>query len=364
MATLEKDSHSEAPLVIVVGAGLGGLSAAVAIALAGHYRVLVLEAASKLGEIGAGIQLSSNCSKLLIRWGCAKYLEPNVVAPHHGRVCRWQDGEILTDRIMNPTAEEKFGAPYWHIHRADLHQGLLDRARELGVELRTNAPVTKVQTGDGETSPGVTLESGETFECIFVVGADGIHSKIRTTLFPGFEKPRPTGDLAYRFRVATADMLEDETLKPLAETPDTHSWWGPGKHIVGYMLRGKQMYNVITLFPDDGSLGDATRGTGTSDHLKEIYDGWCPKYRKPRATKIQMFSRDQRARNHLPDGPEQRERDALLKNPDQQTKSHVWTWDEADSSPAGDWVTGLHGYDAEHEAVKAIRSEGLAVLKT
>ncbi|RSL90279.1 hypothetical protein CDV31_015702 [Fusarium ambrosium] len=86
----------------------------------------------------------------------------------------------------------------------------------------------------------------------------------------------------------------------------------------------------------------------------EIYS----KYRKPRATKIQLFSRQQRTRNHLPDGPEQQERDAVLKNPDQQTKAHVWTWDSTDGGPAQDWVTGLHSYDAEHEAVKALRSEG------
>ncbi|RSL53257.1 hypothetical protein CEP54_010503 [Fusarium duplospermum] len=439
MATTNDSSTPPKPLAIIVGAGLGGLAAAVAIALSGQYRVQVLEAASKLGEIGAGIQLSSNCSRLLIRWGCDKFLRDNVVAPRHGRVCRWQNGEILTDRIMNPSAEERFGAPYWHIHRADLHQALLDRAIELGADLRTNACVTKVRVGDADTSASVTLESGETLDCDLLIGADGIRSRVRNSIFPDFEAPRPTGDLAYRFRVNTADLLDDEILKPLGENPDTHSWWGPGKHIVGYMLRGKQMYNVITLFPDDGSLGDATRGTGTIEHLKEMYQGWCPqverlinraqesqlikwklmdlpplerwndgrcvllgdachpmlpylaqgscsamedagflaeclkhlpgrietaaeiysKYRKPRATKIQLFSRQQRIRNHLPDGPEQQERDAVLKNPDQQTKAHVWAWDSTDGGPAQDWVTGLHGYDAEHEAVKALRLEGL-----
>lgn len=126
-------------------------------------------------------------------------------------------------------------------------------------------------TSDGTKETG-TLASGETLECDFLVG---VKSSIRESLFPEFAIPVPTGDLAYRFTVRTQDMLEDENLLPLATTPDTHSWWGPEKHVVGYMLRGEKLYNVVAVFPDDGSLGEATRASGSLEQLKEIYQGWC-----------------------------------------------------------------------------------------
>lgn len=263
-------------LIIIVGAGLGGLAAAIAIGLTGQFRIQVLEAAPKLGEIGAGIQLSPNCSRLLMRWGVMKFLKNNVVAPRNGRVRGWRTGELLTDRIMNPSAEEKFGAPYWHVHRADLHEALLNRALELGADLRTNALVKKAGMSSEATKATVTLASGETLKCDFLIGADGIKSSVRESLFPNFAAPVPTGDLAYRFTVRTEDMLDDQNLLPLATTPDTHSWWGPGKHMVGYMLRGEKIYNVVAVFPDDGSLGEATRASGSLEQLREIYQGWCP----------------------------------------------------------------------------------------
>lgn len=101
------ESSLPKPLVIIVGAGLGGLAAAITIGLTGQFRAQVLEAAPRLGEIGAGIQLSPNCSRLLMRWGILKFLEDSVVAPRNGRVRGWRTGELLTDRIMNPSAEGK-----------------------------------------------------------------------------------------------------------------------------------------------------------------------------------------------------------------------------------------------------------------
>jgi salicylate hydroxylase len=168
------------PLVIVVGAGLGGLAAGIAIRLTGRYAVLVLESAAELQEIGAGIQVSPNCTRLLERWGIARYLEGKAVMPACSRVCRWRDGAILSQARVGEDLQARFGAPYWHVHRADLHSALLRRLEDLGGVLRTASHVVDANTaGDYRGQSSVTLRTGEVLACDFVVGADGLRSKIR-----------------------------------------------------------------------------------------------------------------------------------------------------------------------------------------
>lgn len=129
--------------VLVVGAGLGGLAAAIACSLAGH-RVVCLEAATQLGEVGAGIQLSPNVTRLLRAWGLFPRLEPIAVRPGKIVFRRWQTGEPIGLTRLVPDFERDFGAPYWVVHRAHLHQALYERARELGVEVHVDSRVKEV----------------------------------------------------------------------------------------------------------------------------------------------------------------------------------------------------------------------------
>lgn len=266
------------PLVIVVGAGLGGLAAAIAIHRTNRFTVLVLEAASILAEIGAGIQVSPNCSRLLRRWDCEKYLAETAVLPRLTRVKRWQTGETLAKMPANPETEQKYGAPHWHVHRADLHDALLRKVQELDIPIEVNAKVVAADVEKGS----VTLHTGKVLECGFIVGADGLRSAMRDIMAAASnEVPVPlqtTGDYAYRFTIPTADMMEDPLLADLVEVPMAVAWWGPNMHVVGYKLRKETMFNVVTVFPDDGSLEKSYRDFGDAEHLKETYKDWCPEY--------------------------------------------------------------------------------------
>ncbi|KAF4334950.1 feruloyl esterase B precursor (subclass of the carboxylic acid esterase) [Fusarium beomiforme] len=289
--------------------------------------------------------------------------------------------------IVDPGIEKRFGHPYWHVHRADLHDALVQRLRELGVSIKLNSLVVKVAVGKGTLKPRVTLSSGEVIEGDFLVGAHGIRSKVRETRIPGGAAAQ--GD--WRLGVPLRDTYgrDEEECKHSAACPDpgVTSWWGPRKQVVGYMLHNQSIYNVVAVFPDDGSVWSGTKAARTLEHIGELYRDWCPlvtnliqmaepaaalteclwylpndlsaaaavftKIRKSRATQVQQFARAQRARNHLPDGPEQQERDAAISKP---TASHAWKWEAENGEPAKDWITGLHSYDAESAAKCVLQS--------
>src|SRR6266403_1777862 len=149
--------------IAIIGGGIGGLSAALHLLKAG-LDVQVYEQASRIGEIGAGIQISPNASRLLIRLGLKPALDKAGVRPLAVHQRRWEDGRTLQRAPLGPEVETLFGAPYYHFHRADLANLLADAA------------------------PG---------EADLVIGADGIHSRVRASIF-GPEKPRYTGCVVWR----------------------------------------------------------------------------------------------------------------------------------------------------------------------
>lgn len=172
----------------IVGGGIGGLSAAVALSKLGH-RVTIFEAASKLSQvrlilcllfkrdyesnlnlkkIGAGIQMTPNASKHLINWGvCQDFINPNSRFPCF-KVRRWSDGEII-GRMETEIHYEKFGGPYIQLHRADLQEGLVKVATENGVQLNVNSRVVDFDFGQ----PTIILEDGRRVDVDLVIAADG-----------------------------------------------------------------------------------------------------------------------------------------------------------------------------------------------
>ncbi|TGZ77296.1 FAD/NAD(P)-binding domain-containing protein [Ascodesmis nigricans] len=257
--------------VLIVGAGLGGLSCAIATRLSGH-RVTVLEQSPSLGEVGAGIQIPPNSSKILFSWDLGPALSAAAVHPEAFIIRSYRDGSELARQQMRGYVETEYGAPYLHIHRGDFHEVLVEKARELGVEIVLNAKVTAI---DFE-APAVTIETGKTFTADLVVAADGLKSRCRELFLGRADPPKDTGDLAYRILVKTEDMKQDPLLRELTEVPYVNYWIGPDQHAVCYLLRSSNLYNIVLLSPD--TLPPSTPiAPATPSELHALFSTWDPR---------------------------------------------------------------------------------------
>ena len=225
----------KAPLtldIIVVGCGLGGLAAAFCLIQAGH-RVTIIESSSVIGDIGAGIQVSPNCSRLLRRWGLGKHLDEVAVEPEHLRLRRYDTGETMGLTQWGEFARSEYGAPYYHIHRADFHKLLYDLVASHATIL-LGSPVTRCDPDP--VSPSVTLKSGKVVRGDLIVGADGIKSHIQEVVSGKRNPAEPTGDAAYRAVIPASLMMQDPELRELIEHPEMAGWMAPGRHMMAYPI--------------------------------------------------------------------------------------------------------------------------------
>lgn len=215
--------------IILVGCGLGGLAAAHCLTQAGH-KVTMIEAAPAIGEVGAGIQVSPNVSRLLLRWGLGPKLEQVAVRPQALVLRRYDNGETIGYTRWGNVIDREYGAPYYHIHRADFHKLLYDLAVP-NLTLRLDSIVTKV---DPE-GPSVTLKSGEVINGDLLIGADGIKSIVQGSVVTA-TAPTPTGDAAYRVIIPAEHLAADPELKPLLDNPEMSGWMAPGRHLMAYPM--------------------------------------------------------------------------------------------------------------------------------
>ncbi|KIV89302.1 hypothetical protein PV10_08879 [Exophiala mesophila] len=265
--------------IIVVGAGLGGIGAAIALLLAGHS-VHIFEAATEIGEVGAGIQVLPNSSRVLQSWGMRGMLEDYATKPKRVNMLGWK-GNLISYMDTEESASAYPGTYYWDFHRANLHKCLLDRAIELGAEIKVSARVVDVQiAGDDAQTATVVLASGESFVTDLVVGADGINSNLREIFLGRPDPPTPTGDLAYRLLLSTKEILKDPELAPFVTDPQVNYWLGPDAHAVNYVLRGGELFNMVLLVPDDMPLGGANTLEGNVEEMRALYKDWDPRIPK------------------------------------------------------------------------------------
>src|SRR5436190_7761439 len=176
--------------IAVIGAGIGGLAAALALLQRG-LDVDVYEQAAQLGEVGAGIQISPNGTRILYALGLEEALSRVEVLPSRRQIRHWSTGETWDWFELGATTRERYGTPHVMLHRADLHGLLADAVQKLkpdAVHLNKRC-VAVIQT---DAQAEILFENGEAADAAYVIGADGIHSKVRQCLF-GADKPQFTG---------------------------------------------------------------------------------------------------------------------------------------------------------------------------
>ncbi|KAI8961402.1 FAD/NAD(P)-binding domain-containing protein [Daldinia sp. FL1419] len=257
--------------VLVVGAGISGLATAIETALSGHH-VTVFESAEGLHEIGAGIQITPNASRILQRWGLSNDLWASVSEPT-SIVLRRYTGEVLfLEENWDQETRARYGAPLIQLHRIDFQTALYNRAKELGVQFRFGVRISKLDFEEGE----VTSQSGERMRGDLIVAADGLWSLCRAQFLPRDLEgvPRPTGDLAYRVALRL-DQIEDPELREWVKSPQCTIWMGPKSHVVGYPLRDGTEFNLVLLAPDDLPNG-VSRQAGSVEEMRALFKNWDP----------------------------------------------------------------------------------------
>ncbi len=252
---------------VIVGAGIGGLAAGLAMTRAG-WEVELLEQAPALEEVGAGVQISPNGVKALRALGVMDALELAVFEPETITMAMGRSGRQVFALPMKGFAADRWGARFLQVHRADLQDALATQlGKEAGLVIRTDAKATGYVRERGGAS--VYLESGERVFGNLVIGADGLHSVIRAQL-AGADRARFTGNVAWRCVVPVDALGED------APPPSGCVWAGSGKHAVTTRIRGGTMVNFVGIVEQDDWQEEGWAITGSREAALRDFEGWVP----------------------------------------------------------------------------------------
>jgi salicylate hydroxylase len=248
--------------IAVIGGGIGGLTAAVSLRQAG-FEVDLYEQAPELTEVGGGINMAPNATRVLRRLGLAEGLDREGMRPRSTHQRRWQDGRTLQRAPLNPGCEELYGAPHMTIHRADL----------LAV-IASAFPVDHVYLGhrlvglaDKGDSTEAWFDNGAHITVDVLVGADGIHSTVRAALF-GAEEPAFAGCVAYR------GLVPAERIAELGLELGSQSWVGPGGHFVHYFVSRGRLLNFVGWTEHDRWNREDWTDQATVARALAAFEGW------------------------------------------------------------------------------------------
>ena len=251
---------------LIAGGGIGGVTAALCLLDAG-IDVELYERSAVFGETGAGIQISPNGVKVLRRLGLERALEAVAFRPEALEMRLGRTGKRIFSIPMRDEAVRRYGAPYYHIHRVDLIKALTDALRD-----RAPAAVhlNKEIESCAQTADGVTLRfaDGSRAEGDLLIGADGIHSRVRAHLL-GATPARFTGNVAWRVVVPAAKLPRN--LVP----PTACVWVGPGRHAVTYYLRRGELVNFVGVVERGDWQSESWTERGEKSELAADYKDWA-----------------------------------------------------------------------------------------
>jgi len=251
------------PDVIVVGGGIGGLSAAYALSRQG-LAVRVLERSPEFGEVGAGIQIAPNCTRILDAYGLLGEAKALGVLPQAMVMRDALDGTELT-RLDLRDLERRYGSPYIVIHRGDLHGLFLRACQRAGVDLRTSQQVVAFSSGPG--AGRVELADGTAAQAPLVIAADGLHSVARSLLVD--DEPVSSAYVAYRGTIPIATAASNG-----AALDSVVVYIGPRCHFVQYPLRGGELFNQVAVF-ESARARAGQEDWGTPDELDAAFASAC-----------------------------------------------------------------------------------------
>jgi len=260
---------SEAPLrIAVIGAGIGGLTAALSLRQAG-FDVDLYEQAPALTHIGGGINMGPNAARVLFRLGLREGLLREGVCPIGTHQRRWDDGRTLQRAPLNPRCEELYGAPHITIHRADLLAVISSAflAERIHLGHRLTGVTDKGDHVEARFDNGVQIAAD------IPVGADGIHSAVRAILF-GAAAPQFAGCVAYR------GLVPAERIADLELELGSQSWVGPGAHFVHYFVSRGRLLNFVGWTEHDEWNREDWTDRATVGRALAAFEGWHPQVRR------------------------------------------------------------------------------------
>lgn len=225
--------------MVIAGGGIGGLAAALALARSGVTGLRLIERADEFSEVGAGIQLGPNVTRLLRGWGLETALAQVAAFPAWLRARDGESGALLASLELGESMRGRYGAPYATVHRADVHRLLLLALREQGgVELDLGRALAEVS----QTAHGVSIGTvhGQTITADALIGADGLWSRVRQCVW-GDPLPLSSGHVAYRALVPQAQLPQ------ALRSQEVTVWLAPGLHMVRYPVRGGASLNLVAV---------------------------------------------------------------------------------------------------------------------